>query len=664
MYLDSMTPLAAEVGYGSLGVGGDLGYEGARVRVGQRTYEHALSTHPPARIAFDLGGSYATFRCDVALNDDVPHGRSHADFFVRADGRTVAAAHYVLAGTGPREIVADVSGAQCLELCVQTSRWEHSHAVWLEPRLDTTPLPAQRSLVDSLGRAEIELVAVPPAERCIGTVVSPGFDGMLDDMLGSLLANGNCPEARLVVFAVNPDERCAAVASKYGATLVPCRPLRRLTAAIKSVLYSLARVADARQFLCLDADILVTGDLGPVFSALDALPERSVLAVRDGNGTYWRDLEHGFRENYCGTDAEMTMLRLTEADLRYRFVVNDGLLAASRYALLSLDSMIRSTPNAARWLDSAPHVGWRNQFILNLALARLDAGVELDPAWNVQLHGNEVSWDPSSPRLRAWWNGRPAHTVHFSGWSKSKYPEVQGRYASVAQPLVAPTPGDGYGRFLAALRPWIGDRGTEALAWSFYGTTDGKSATVRDASTFPLFALLHYLIRANGCVRVLETGTARGISAACLASAVAHRDGGRVVTFDPFQHEGRENLWSSLPPEIRACIEPRAVDSIEGMAAALLAGERYEAALLDSLHTEERVWAEFDVARQLVCPGGLILVHDPLYANGTVDRALRRIEAEGYGIVRLWTADGGAQEDDHLGLAVIENRGRPNGGRS
>ncbi|HEX3527303.1 MAG TPA: NPCBM/NEW2 domain-containing protein [Thermoanaerobaculia bacterium] len=664
MYLDSLTPLTTEVGYGSLGTGGDLGYDGARVTVAQRTYDHALSTHPPARVAFDLGGRFASFRCRVALNDDVPHGRSHADFFVRADGRVVAAAPYVLAGTGSRELVADVAGAHRLELSVETSRWEHSHAVWLEPHLDMAPLPQQQKLADCLGRAEIDLVAVPSAERCIGTVVSPGFEGMLDDMLGSLAANGNCPGTRLVVFAVNANDRCATLAAKYGATLVPCRPLRGVNASIKSILYSLACVSDARQFLCLDTDIIVTEDLEPLFSALDVLPRRSVLVARDGDGSYWRDLGHGFRECYCGRDDEVAMLQLTEDDLRYRLVVNDGIFAASRYAMLTLDSLIRSMPNAIRWLDAAASIGWRNQFIFNLALARLDAGVELDATWNVQLLCGEVEWDASSPRLRASWRGHPARVVHFNGASKNKYPAVTGRYAAVARPLAAPAYGDSYCRFLAALRPWIGSRGMDELAWSFYGTADGQSAAVADGSTFPLFAALHYLIRANGCVRVLETGTARGVSAACLASAVAHRDGARVVSFDPFRYEGREDLWNALPLDIRACIEERTVDSVAGMAAALAAGERYEAALLDSIHSEEHVWAEFEIARQLVCPSGLILIHDPLYIYGTVDGALRRIEAAGYGVVRLWAAEDGVPEDDRLGLAVIENHTRSEGRHS
>jgi hypothetical protein len=62
------------------------------------------------------------------------------------------------------------------------------------------------------------------------------------------------------------------------------------------------------------------------------------------------------------------------------------------------------------------------------------------------------------------------------------------------------------------------------------------------------------------------------------------------------------------------------------------------------------------LAAQLVCPTGLILIHDAVYANGTVDGALQRIRAAGYNVVRLWAGEGGVAEDDHLGLAVIENR--------
>jgi predicted O-methyltransferase YrrM len=660
VYLDSLSPLLAQVGYGELGIHGRLGYEHKLVSVQRQHYRHALSTHPPARMLFHLNGRFTSFHCQVALNDDTPRGISHADFMIRLDGRQVASVPAVVAGESPRTISVDLTTAQLLELAVATSRWEHCHAVWLDPQVDEAAVdPSPTTLVDCLGRAELTLPStLPRAEHCIATVVSPGFSPLLDDMLGSLYTNGGCQDALLLVFGLGLDAECARVISKYRATLIPCQPRAPINPMSKAVLYSVARLVDARHFLCLDADMLVLGDLRPLFAALEACPEVSILACREGNGLGFQGLAHALISVYGGTDLDRQQLFASDAEANYSLVVNDGLFAGSRAALLALDGTIRSMPGAAAWIDQRRDIWWRNQFVFNVALARLRCGVELDGTYNVQLHAQDVHIRRARGRIEAEWRGRPARVLHLSGIGRRKYPEWQGQFARVPDPLVGSWPGDGYAAFLEALRAWVGRYGLTALAWSFYGTTDARTAQVSDPATLPLLAVLHYLIRANGCVRVLESGTARGVSAACIASALAHRPHGRVVTMDPYAHPERVELWAALPEAISVCIEPRAVGSLEGMGAAIAAGERYDAALLDSIHTVEHVWAEFDLARQLVCPGGLILIHDVRYAHGTVEEALQRIEAAGYGVVRLWTAEGGVREDDRLGLAVVENRCR------
>lgn len=659
MYLDSLAPLRADVGYGQLGLGGSLGYEGRAVQVKRVPYQHALSSHPPARLLFQLGGRFSRFACQVALNDDVAAGASHADFIVLADGRQVAAAPHVVAGTGPHALQANISGAQRLELVVKTGRWEYCHAVWLDPQVDEGAVDgAPEKLFDCLGRAEITLhTPLPRAERCVATVVSPGFETLLDDMLGSFYANGGCQDALVLVFALDANAACERVAAKYQATLVRCRSRTRINATSKAVLYSAARVVEARQFLCLDADMLVLGDLNPIFAALDACPEGSILVCREGNGNGIATLEQALRTIYWDPSADFQRLLGKDGDEgNYPLVVNDGLFAGNATALLALDGAIRAMPSAAEWTDQRRTIWWRNQFIFNLALAQLHCGVELDATYNVQLHVQDVEMRHAQGQIQATWHGRPVRVLHFSGVGRRKYPQWRNLFAHVPDPLVGSGTGDGYAVFLAALRGWVGRHGLAAMAWSFYGTTDAQTARVSDPTMFPLLALLHYLIRSNGCVRVLEAGTARGISAACLASAVAHQADACVVTFDPYLHAERAELWAALPEKLSACIEARATGSLEGMAAALEAGERYDAALLDSIHTEEHVWAEFQLAAQLVCQGGLILIHDARYAFGTVEQALRRIEAAGYGVVRLWTAEGGVCQDDRLGLAVIENR--------
>ena len=80
MYLDALKLLNADVGYGNIGLNGALGYEDKRVAVKGTQYAHAVSAHAPSRLVFELGRRFASFRCQVALNDDVPAGRTHADF--------------------------------------------------------------------------------------------------------------------------------------------------------------------------------------------------------------------------------------------------------------------------------------------------------------------------------------------------------------------------------------------------------------------------------------------------------------------------------------------------------------------------------------------------------------------------------------------------------
>lgn len=658
--LSDLTPAEYRVGYGDLGTGGSLGYEGKRVTVQDRAWPNALSTHPPARVRFELEGGWRSFRCQVALNGDVAAGRSHADFEVLADGRRVACAYRVAAGAAPRALAADVSGARTLELVASTTRWEFSHAVWLDPVLDAAPAAEPRQLADCLRRVDVVLPAAPiVAERCIATVVSPGFERHLDDMLGSLAAYGGCPDARLVVFAVDPGAECRRVAARYGAEVVECRRRGRVNPTVKSVLYSAARVVDAGEFLCLDADMLVLDDLGPLFAALRACPGGTILACREGDGWHGATVEQAVLQAYCGRPGDLErIMGANGGEGAYPLVVNDGLFAGTRSALLALDATVRGWTGAPRWVDERRNVWWRNQAVFNLALAHLRCGVEIDPAYNVQLHVHdaELAWEDG--RLAARWKGGRARVLHFSGRGRRKYPEWRGLFARVAEPLARGGGGDGYAAFLRALRGWVGRHGQGALAWSFYGTADGSAARVADADVLPLLGLLHYLVRANGCARVLETGTARGVSAACLASAVAHRSGAAVVTLDVAESAERAPLWAALPPAARACIEEWRGDSLALMDAALARGECYDAALLDSRHDEAHVHAEFQRAARLVCPGGLILVHDPRLPGGTVEGALRRIEADGYGVARLWTAECGLAEDDGLGLAVVENRRR------
>jgi len=435
MYLDSLTLIESQVGYGDLGMNGSLGYEGLPVTVGRKPYAHALSTHPPARLIFQLDGRFGNFTCQVALNDDVPAGRSHAHFFVRADGVEVGCVPYVMAGAPPRDLCANIAGARIIELIVETDAWDSCHALWLDPEVidQCAELQAQ-TLDDCLGRAEIELLPPQPeVEYCIATVASSGFESLLDDMLGSLQVYGNCAEALLVVFGIEASDGCRRIAEKYGASFITCHRRGNVNSTVKSILYTAARVVPARKFICLDADMLVLGDLQPIFASVEVAPIGSLFACREANGSRFTRLDRAINYIYGGYPSDLTrLLGCQNGEGAYSLVVNDGLFAGGRTALLTLDGLIRSWTQAQRWVDERRDVWWRNQFIFNLALARLDCGVELDATYNVQLNSQNVSLQRASGRARALWQDRSVRVLHFNGNGRHKYPEWRGKFARVS----------------------------------------------------------------------------------------------------------------------------------------------------------------------------------------------------------------------------------------
>jgi predicted O-methyltransferase YrrM len=597
------------------------------------------------------------FRSRVAINDDVSRRRSYADFSVFADGREVGAATGVWSGEGVREIECDIAGAQLLELVATTSRWHLCHAVWLDPELDVAPASERPvTMVDPLRRAEIELPpALSPVKRCIATVASPGWEPLLDDLLGSVVANGNCPDALLVVFLLDSSEEAERIVAKYRAVPIRCRPLLPADMASKSVLYSVASVVEADAYICLDSDMVVLDDLGPVFGAIEAAPEGSVLACREGNGNGYRDIVDVLSRVYAGAPGDLAQILGGNPDGvgTYPLTVNDGIFAGPRSGLLALDATIRSMPGAIDWLARNRRVRWRNQFIFNLALAVRRCGIELDERCNLQLNSCEVEITTVAGRPRVMWHGKPVRILHANGSGRNKYPQLRGLYANVADPLVGGADGDAYAAFLAALRAWTGRFGLAALTLSFSASSEDENARVRDASVLPVLALLHYLIRANGSRRVLETGTARGVSTACLASAVVHRSDAIVVSFDSSEQPGRAELWAALPGPMRTCIEQRPFDPVGGLERALADGEDYDAALLDAAQTVDDVAAELELAQRLVRPGGSILL-PVVRPSPEIDTVLASAQRAGYGVVRL-NAGGGADQEAGLGLAIVEN---------
>lgn len=284
------------------------------------------------------------------------------------------------------------------------------------------------SVTDALGRAVMQAdPAAPEIDRCVVTVGSPGYEEWVEGLFGSILAHARQEPPVLALFALADDdaalESLAVLAARCGARCYPCRPLRRPNPTSKALLYTAARVIPARRFVCVDADMIVFTDLDPLFTAIDTCVPGSLLVCREANDHRYTDLAHILRTAYQGGSPSFFDPGSPLAS--YPLVVNDGLFAGDREALLALDQAVRGLPGAIDWVDENPAIDWRNQFVFNTAIAGLGNVVELDPTWDVQLHAQQVEVADAAGQPVARWGDRYVRVLHFCAPAKHLHPELR-----------------------------------------------------------------------------------------------------------------------------------------------------------------------------------------------------------------------------------------------
>jgi predicted O-methyltransferase YrrM len=183
----------------------------------------------------------------------------------------------------------------------------------------------------------------------------------------------------------------------------------------------------------------------------------------------------------------------------------------------------------------------------------------------------------------------------------------------------------------------------------------GSSRIVYPHGRLLYATLRHYLARKQpSSVNIIETGTARGFSALCMAKALEDAGvEGRIFTVDLIPHtreiywnciddlEGKRSRAQLLAPW--ASLRDRVI-FLQGNSLSLLPSlglERVHFAFLDARHIALTVLAEYDAIATRQSPGDMLFFDDVTPANfpGVV-KAVDRIEASGdYSLRRLMLDD-------------------------
>jgi alpha-galactosidase len=133
-WLSDLTPVSAQVGWGSLGV--DESVDGNPLTIAGVTYAKGLAPHAASELTYYLGENCTRFTAGAGIDDETGN-RGSVTFTVVGDGRTLAETGVVTGGRPAVPVDVDVTGVTELVLAagVGPDNNNYDHSEWVDATL-------------------------------------------------------------------------------------------------------------------------------------------------------------------------------------------------------------------------------------------------------------------------------------------------------------------------------------------------------------------------------------------------------------------------------------------------------------------------------------------------------------------------------------------------
>jgi len=621
MLLCQLNPVHFECIFGDLGLCGKLGYDDLLVSVKLRHHTTSIAFHPPGKVVYELDGEYEHFTALIGFNDTSLYGIK-ADFLVYADDVLVAAACGVCVNDQPREIFANINQATKLELVVETNTPQGCHPVWIAPTLHKEKMSLYPGV---LGRAWGRIPdVIPVCEKCIFTTLTPNFVGMLDDMLGSLYINGDCQDASIFIFALNADDKCRRLASKYNATIIPISVENTHTLVLKSLVYSVASFINADYYLMLDADMFILQSLDSIFNTIKAANESNILVCREYNIPQDHTLRHLLTTDghpYFGEPGNDAFLQIKEEG-ETTFIVNGGLIGGSRKAWLSLDSAMRTyMPHSSAWDMQKPGVTWREQAIFNLALGKTQHYTELNPNFNVQMLFAKPNIQVHEKFLLAFMNRQIVHVLHFNGVpGKEAYKPFAGKFSHIPNAKFGFDNVDSFASFAQKLQLHGKAIKNKPHLRAIYSDIEDLHNQIH------VYKHMFDLVSKMKEPEIFEIGCRAGLMTSCLATACANNNG-KLQTIEFNTSPEYYQIIETLPEQIQKIIIHIDEDALVYLKKTSEKHEKFDMILCGTHNNIRNICSQIVLSKKMLNPGGVLYVMDSKYPLCDIDGLNRRLTA-------------------------------------
>lgn len=410
MKLSNLKPIYKKIRYGSIGLDGQMGYDNYLSSVKNEFYEDIISAHPDSLIVYELNNEYNSLSIKCSLNDTSDFF-ARADFFIYADSYLIATALNVSKGE-IRSIDASLDNCRKLTLKITTNKPEFCHALWFDGIL-------HNDSKDYINGCIGDIKIFRPQDKtlyelCFCICITPEYINYASNLLNSIKENSNLKNYKIILFSYDTNSEIMKLSEDFNCTLINCQRDRKESFLLKTCLYSAAKLINSSYYILIDVDTIICKPLNNLFDILEATSRKSILITREQSTHIGKSIGHLVCANewpYFGSESSNTRLQLSDHFHNYKFICNGGLICGSRLSLLALDDMIRTfMPEANVWEKENENVKWREQAILNLALAKLNNVIELDNKYNFQLLHAQMS------------ESENAVILHFNGeYGKKQY---------------------------------------------------------------------------------------------------------------------------------------------------------------------------------------------------------------------------------------------------
>jgi hypothetical protein len=393
-------------------------------------YPNSITINPQ-NFRIYINKKFNSLQCFVGIDDlyvkDNSGDCSYFNFLIFADGICVECISNFFPGDSPFFINLNIKDVEYLDFVIENKGMRNCKVSWMDVNLleDTTTHVAAL-----LGDIDIVVPEnIKKCNRCLITVSTPNFVDSLDLMLKSFYLNSGCNDCEVLVYVFGECEEYLEIQKKYNVNLIKCSSTNNSTYKIKVVGLSAPYIILADKYLFIDADCLILEDLNPLFSVLNIFNEDKIFISKEGSvpeGHILGNILFDANSIYYGEESEKKLLNLTNRDINNNFVINNGVYAARRRALLSLSNIIKKTllPHGLLWEKNKIKEGclWREQGLMNIGISKLDNAVEMSNLYNLQLHSYDIDFDIKN--FKTTFSGQPVKILHFNGSGRNKYSDI------------------------------------------------------------------------------------------------------------------------------------------------------------------------------------------------------------------------------------------------